>query len=424
MWEHIVEGDIDVGLIRDALTNGTFLVVTNGSYDREMASTVSGSGWMIVCTTCQCTLRGSFCKVSLSAGSYRGELLGLVAIHTFAIAIAQYFSMQGILGKISCDNMVSCDNMAAINQASKNRVRIGVKHSDLHRTIRTMKHLVQTTFRYKHINAHQDRLKPWRELTLSEQLNVLCDGLANRAVKGYLERDSPTYRATSLLPLEKAAVFIDNVKTTTDVGPNVRYLLGAEEARRFYTSPVVLVRGVNKGGLGWSREWFNQVAWTDLDRALQLKPDIYQLWLSKQCIGICTTRRNLARIQDILDGRCPNCGRGPERLTHLNHCPDHGCTMLFKESVAKLGMWMCQNDRTDPELAYWIEKYLLFHGTRSFTSLVAEDEFALIDVRVAAIGQDLIGWTEFLHRKVSVEIASIQNLHCMSSPSCWLTGAD
>jgi hypothetical protein len=278
MWEHIVEGNINVGWIRDALANGTFLAVTDGSYDREMAPMVSRSGWIIVCTTCQRTLRGSFFKVSQSAGSYRGELLGLVAIHTFATAIAQYFSLQAILGKISCNNM------ATLNQACKNRKRvgIGIKHSDLHCTIRTLKHLVRSNFRYKHVKAHQDKLKPWRELTLSEQLNVICDGLASRAVKGYLERDSPTHRSTSLLPLEKAAVFMDNKKTTTDVGPNTQYLLGAEEARRFYTSPVVLVRGVNQGGLGWLRERFDQVAWTDLDQALRSKPDMYQLWLSKQ----------------------------------------------------------------------------------------------------------------------------------------------
>jgi hypothetical protein len=98
--------------------------------------------------------------------------------------------------------------------------------------------------------------------------------------------------------------------------------------------------------------------------------------------------------------------------------------MLFKESVEKLGQWMRQNDRTDPELAYWIEKYLLFRGTRSFTALVAEDGFAPTDIRVAAVGQDLIRWTDFLHGKVSVEIAAIQNLHCMSSPSCRITGTD
>ena len=115
-----------------------------------------------------------------------------MAIHTFATAIAQYFKVTELLGTISCDNM------AALHQASKHRKRVGVgvKHSDLHHTIRTLKHTARTSFRYAHIKAHQDKLKAWRELTLSEQLNVLCDGLANRAIKGYLERVSPT-----LLPL-------------------------------------------------------------------------------------------------------------------------------------------------------------------------------------------------------------------------------
>jgi hypothetical protein len=98
--------------------------------------------------------------------------------------------------------------------------------------------------------------------------------------------------------------------------------------------------------------------------------------------------------------------------------------MLFKEGVAKLSTWMHQNDHTDPELAYWIKKYLLFRRTKSFASLVTEDGFGSLNVRVAAVGQDMIGWTEFLHGKVSIEIASIQKLHCMSSPACRLTGND
>ncbi len=285
MWKHIVKGDINVEWIRDTLVNGTFLAMTNGSYDREKANTVSRSGWIIVCTACRRTLRGSFIEISPSAGSYRGKLLGLVAIHTFAIAIAQFFLVEKITGEISCDNM------AILNQASKTRKRVsvGVKHSDLHRTIRTLKSLVRTTFRYVHMKAHQDTVWPWRELTLTEQLNKICDGLANRAIKGYLERQSPTPRVTTLLPLEKAAVFNETEKLTTDVGPNVRFLLGTEEARRFCTSLVALVGGTNKGGLGWSEKRFNQVAWTKLDGALRSKPDMYQLWLSKQCIKICAT---------------------------------------------------------------------------------------------------------------------------------------
>ncbi len=69
MWEHIVEGDINVDWIRDALAKGMFLAVTDGLYDRTAAPTVSESGWIIVCSACQRTLRGSFIEVSWSAGS-------------------------------------------------------------------------------------------------------------------------------------------------------------------------------------------------------------------------------------------------------------------------------------------------------------------------------------------------------------------
>ena len=101
-----------------------------------------------------------------------------------------------------------------------------------------------------------------------------------------------------------------------------------------------------------------------------------------------------------------------------------GRSLLFKEGVVKLSTWMHQNDCTDPELTYWIEKYLLFRGTRSFASLVKEGGFGSQDVWLAAVSQDLIGWARFLHGKVSVEIALIEQLHCMSSPSCRLTGKD
>ena len=261
---------------------------------------------------------------------------------------------------------------------------------------------------YAHVKAHQDKVWPW----------VICNGLANGAVKGYHKRQSTRVWATTLLPLEKAAVFIGNEKSTTDVGPNVCFLVGTKEAKRFYASPVVLVGEINKGVLSWLEERFKQVNWPELDGAVRSKPDMYQLWLSKQCIGICAIRHNLARIQDILDNKCLNCGQAWETSTHLNQCPDHSHSLLFKERVKKLSAWLHKYDRTDPELSYWIEKYLLFLGTRSFASLVKEGKFG------SQTSLDLIGWTKFLHGKVSVEIGSIQQLYCMSPPSCQLTGKD
>jgi hypothetical protein len=126
-------------------------------------------------------------------------------------------------------------------------------------------------------------------------------------------------------------------------------------------------------------------------------------------------------IQDLLDDKCPNCLQPQETSQHLNRCPDQGCTLLFKESISNLVTWMHDHNRTDPELAFWIKKFLLFCGMRSFSSLVEEGRPATLLISTAAASQDLIGWVEFLHRKVSVEFRMIQDIHCALS-SCRMTG--
>ena len=116
----------------------------------------------------------------------------------------------------------------------------------------------------------------------------------------------------------------------------------------------------------------------------------------------------MTQIQDILDNKCPNCLRFWEMNDHLNQCPDAGRTLLFKESIASIVAWMHQNNRTDAELAYWLEtKYLIYRGTRSLTSLIAKGEGDLPGLIKVAASQDLIGWMEFLHVKISINIETI-----------------
>jgi hypothetical protein len=65
------------------------------------------------------------------------------------------------------------------------------------------------------------------------------------------------------------------------------------------------------------------------------------------------------------------------------------------------------------ESVYWIEKYLLFRGTRTKSSLVRD--LGSSQIRGMVASQDTIGWVEFLHGKVSVAIAKIQEIHCTLS---------
>ncbi len=66
-----------------------------------------------------------------------------------ALAVAQFFHIDHVSGKICCNNI------AALNQARKvrQRVRVGIKHSNLHQAVRNLKCSTKMAFRYAHVWA-------------------------------------------------------------------------------------------------------------------------------------------------------------------------------------------------------------------------------------------------------------------------------
>jgi hypothetical protein len=68
-------------------------------------------------------------------------------------------------------------------------------------------------------------------LMLEQQLNVICDNLVNGATTRNLSNRMERKESPQFLPFEKAAVVLDGVKLTTDVGAEVRFQLGNEEAK-------------------------------------------------------------------------------------------------------------------------------------------------------------------------------------------------
>jgi hypothetical protein len=165
---------------------------------------------------------------------------------------------------------------------------------------------------------------PWARMTLAQQLNTMCNKIANCAVIRACSNEGDEKECSWLLPMEGVAIIIGGAKMTSKVATSTRFCLGREEAWQFYTRPMRIKKGSNKGGLGWSVAAFNAVDWQAIAAALKGKPDTFGLWLSKQAIGVCATRKNLARIQGILDNRCPNCGSPHKDNKHLNRCTDPG----------------------------------------------------------------------------------------------------
>ena len=111
MWEHLEGKHDDMTWINKAMQNNTAMMVTDGSYNK-IAPTISGAGWLLVCTQSLRMIRGSFFEESQNASSYRGELLGLTAIHHLAAFALDYYGHSAATGSIHCDNK------GALHQAS------------------------------------------------------------------------------------------------------------------------------------------------------------------------------------------------------------------------------------------------------------------------------------------------------------------
>ena len=118
-------------------------------------------------------------------------------------------------------------------------------------------------------------------------------------------------------------------------------------AKKFYTKAKHQVKSSNRGGLGWSTEAYKAVDEGASAKAISGWLEGFQLWLSKQAIRVCATQKNTARIQDILDDRCPNCGERGEDNQHMNQCTDPGRVRLFRDGVRKLTKWMQKGNQTD-----------------------------------------------------------------------------
>ena len=65
------------------------------------------------------------------------------------------------------------------------------------------------------------------------------------------------------------------------------------------------------------------------------------------------------------DVGCPNCGC-VEDYKHLCVCMNEDRTRLLSEMTDKLSAWLNKSGKTDPELAYYIPKYIMGRGTIKF----------------------------------------------------------
>ena len=104
---------------------------------------------------------------------------------------------------------------------------------------------------------------------------------------------------------------------------------------------------------------------------------------------------------------------------HLMLRPDEDRTRLLIENVDELSKWLDTDSRIDPELAYWIPKYILMRGNKSFSTL----GYMSSKLKALAKSQDQTGWKNFTEGHISTHFYKIQTFHLTMSSS-FLNGTD
>ena len=406
MWKDLRhEGDLEwIGV---AIQKGSLLAVTDGSFIRDRFPQVCSAGFILECTETRRRVIGAFPEQSGAANAYRGELLGLLAVHLLLKAV------DTVRPEIGGSVDIWSDCLGALGRVAElppKKIPTRCRHSDILKTILVRCDDVSFARTYSHVKAHQDDAEEWDALDRTAQLNCYCDAEAKRAILSLDELNLPAQQA---FPLEPVSLFVGGQKMTSDTGPLIRAAANKELARAFYHEHGVL-----------TADRFDLVDWSHVGRTLLSEvPKLFQLWACKQVMGIAATNKALHQRDSSHCPMCPCCAIAEETTAHVLQCEEAGRVEAFHLTADCLEGWMEDHD-TQEELAECLGQYVHGRGSEALSDICRG-----MGGRFRNLGrsQDKVGWRRFLEGMVVKEVALIQREHLCAVGSSisvgrWMTG--
>jgi len=386
LWEKLnISGGFD--WVADAISDGSLLAVTDGSYIRELHPHLCSAAFILECTKGRGKIIGHFSEASLAANAYRGELLGLMSIHLLLLSVNKVHpELQGEVDIVS-------DCLGALRRVSdlpSYRIPTRCKHSDILKNILVNCRDITFSLLYSHVKAHQDDSTDFNCLSKKSQLNCVCDYMAKEDIRttsmsDHLPKSSP-------FPLEPICMFVEGEKITSDTTTQISFSAHRQLAKAFFKSQDIL-----------SNKQFEEVDWPSVHGTLNSLPKLFQLWASKHVLDVAGTRKFLS-YQDKRAPTCPSCKKCVEDSAHIVRCEEVGRTAAFEESVKQFEIWLKEND-TCEELTRGLVEYMLGRGNTTFQECIRNGSDRMLAV---AVSQDVIGWGRFTEGMVSKHLIELQ----------------
>ncbi len=141
---------------------------------------------------------GSFPEQCRAACSYRGELVGLMAIHLILLAINE------VNKDLSEHVVIYLDCLGALNKVKNlppSRIPSRSLHADILKNILINCSDLLFDRYYSHVSAHQDDHQDFATLSRPAQLNCCIDNLAKQALWELQATNLPAQQAFPLEPI-------------------------------------------------------------------------------------------------------------------------------------------------------------------------------------------------------------------------------
>ena len=387
----------DDSWLAEAISDNSLVAVTDGSYMRSLYPNMNSCAFILECSKGRGRLTGSFSEQTIAACSYRGELLGLMAIHLILLSVNRVNPNLRGSAHIYSDCLGALDK---IRNLPPHRIPSKCRHSDVLKNVMIHCSSLSFTRLYSHVSAHQDDRTRWENLSREEQLNCAADFGAKRVL---LSLEADRLPRQQKFPLEAVCVWAGREKMTSDTGHYIRYHANLQLARGEMAAASLL-----------TTTQFDLVDWQMVHKTLCGVPRMFQVWACKQVWSIAPTNYELSRWSPRCP-LCPSCRQVRETCAHVLHCTHEGRVDALHATIKLLDQWM-KKRTTDPSLRECIYEYATGRGGVTMEEICVNRGYDGRYLQMAK-SQDSIGWRRFMEGMVCKGIRAIQDTYTALSGS-------
>ena len=187
--------------------------------------------------------------------------------------------------------------------------------------------MIQTPLIAQHVEGHRDRHTPYLQLSRLEQLNKMCDDMANYARTTLWGH--PSLLPPLQLPYEITSIWVNQQKVYRNFTSTIMDHCTESNVQTYYQQKY-----------SWSSEDFNNINWDAVHSAMHMCSPSTRTWIGKFACGFFGTAQMMARREKWLECHCPRCGLATESNVHVIQCPNPAARERMILQLTDLYTWM------------------------------------------------------------------------------------